>query len=184
MSRRRLHYERAFESLLRTRAIPHITVDEAHKALMQSPDRDQRLPSPSMQSLKSFDFIISGDTRNLLVDVKGRKIGRGSHLESWVTLEDVESLTVWQRLFGADFEAGFIFMYWCDRQPPDALFQDIMEDRGRWYAMRHVALADYTRHMRTRSAKWGTVHVPGAAFERISRPFMPTRTPRVAAMAG
>jgi len=35
-----------------------------------------------------------------------------------------------------------------------------------------VTVADYRRHMTKRSEKWNTVHVPAAAFGRISRPLM------------
>lgn len=142
-------------------------------------------------SLKSFDFVLYGQGTNLLVEVKGRRISRprrrpsvspmltlGSELkppprarlESWVTYDDVESLTRWQALFGPEFEAAFVFVYWCDEQPPDALFEEIMEHRGKWYAIRAVTLGAYARSMKVRSPRWRTVHVPSAAFERISRP--------------
>ena len=41
--------------------------------------------------------------------------------------------------------------------------------------MRAVALADYTKHMKTRSQRWDTVDLPTSAFRAISRPFSPTR---------
>lgn len=138
---------------------------------------------------------------NLLVEIKGRKISRrppthrptgaspasnpssefnfaartprssSGRLDSWVTRDDVESLQTWERLFGPGFAAAFIFLYWCEDQPPDALFQEVFEHRGRWYAVRAVLLSDYRREMKARSPKWGTMHVPHAVFERISRPF-------------
>lgn len=92
-------------------------------------------------------------------------------LESWVTREDIESLTRWERLFGSEFRAAFLFIYWCEAQPPDALFQEVFEYRGCWYALRGVLLDDYRRHMRVRSPRWGTVDVKGETFERISHPF-------------
>lgn len=139
----------------------------------------------------------SAPSSNLLVEIKGRKIIRrvsardpashaspdaasasrrssrsqGGRLDSWVTRDDVESLQTWERLFGPGFSAAFVFLYWCEDQPPDALFQEIFEHRGRWYAVRAVLLADYCREMKVRSPKWGTMHVPHAVFERISRPF-------------
>lgn len=210
--RRRHHYEQAFEEYLRSRRIPYVAVDEARKALLPIPSRVQPtgrmtsqggdLPHGGPQpapSLKSFDFVIYGQGNNLLVEVKGRRLGhpgggdataigrigtgrgsgglRGGHrggsrgatrLESWVTREDVESLARWEGLFGPEFQAMFVFIYWCDEQPPDALFQEIFEHAGRWYAIRAVRVGDYAPVMKVRSASWGTVDVPRAAFERIA----------------
>jgi len=180
LGNRRHHYERAFEAYLRARRIPYVCVDEARRALL--PDGTPLAVPAEIDeddpSLKSFDFIIYGDTANHLIDVKGRKTparqraNATGRLESWVTEEDVRSLGVWQRLFGEGFRAGFVFVYWCEDQPPDALFQEIVEHRGRWYALRAVSLDDYQQSMKPRSKRWGTVHVPSAAYERISRPFI------------
>ncbi len=103
----------------------------------------------------------------------GRAKGRPSvgRLESWVTQDDVESLSRWAALFGPGFDPAFVFVYWCDDQPPDALFQEVFEFQGRWYALRGVRLSDYVKAMKPRSLRWRTVHVPTGAFERISRPF-------------
>lgn len=96
-------------------------------------------------------------------------LARG-RLENWVTQEDVHSLRHWERLFGPDFRAAFVFVYWCESEPPDALFQEIYEHKGLWYALRAVYLSDYTKHMKTRSARWETVDLPTRAFETISHP--------------
>lgn len=80
-------------------------------------------------------------------------------------------MQAWQRLFGPEFRAAFIFLYWCDELPADGLFEEIVEHRGRWYALRAVAVDDYARVMRVRSRRWGTVYVDGATFGRISHPF-------------
>lgn len=187
MSQRRHHYERAFEEYLRSRRIPYVSVDEARKALL--PDSAQlRLASPDenkQTALKSFDFVVYGDGMNLLLDVKGRRVAPRrsksptplftprSRLESWVTEDDVRSLTHWERLFGASFQAAFLFVYWCEEQPPDALFQEIFEYRSRWYALRAVTLQEYVRVMKPRSTRWRTVDVPAALFEQVSQPFAP-----------
>jgi len=174
MAQRRFHYEQAFEHYLRANRIPYIAVDEAKKALLPAND--------AMPAIKSFDFVVYGpDGRNLLLDVKGRKLaaarpngggrGRGGRLDNWVTREDVEGLTRWGELFGAGFEAMFLFMYWCERQPPDALYEEIFEFGGRWYALRETPLDAYRREMHTRSPRWGTLCVSSEAFDRISRPF-------------
>ena len=182
MAQRRFHYERAFEEFLRSRRIPYVAVDEAKKALLpegahlRCGDAGEGGPS----ALKSFDFVIYGDSGNLLIDIKGRKVGTsrrsgqlGGRLESWVTLDDIESLRRWQELFGPGFEPAFVFVYWCDVQPPDALFQEVIEHRGVWYALRAVTLSAYREHMKVRSPRWGTVDIPQAMFERISQPFAP-----------
>lgn len=201
MAQRRHHYERAFEEFLRSRRIPYVAVDEARKALLpdgdagalrvteiepagETKDRADGPGTPPVtrtRSLKSFDFVIYAQPTNLLLDVKGRKVvararrstagGAAGRLENWVTREDIESLTRWEALFGPEFRAAFLFVYWCDAQPPDALFQEVIEYRGWWYALRTVTLADYRQHMRVRSPRWGTLDVKGDVFERISQPF-------------
>jgi len=199
MAQRRHHYERAFEDYLRTRRIPYVAVDEARKALLPAGApltvRDAADAPPT--ALKSFDFVIYGKGVNLLVEIKGRKLARRAarilpapdgagparraarppgraRLESWVTRDDVESLGRWEALFGPEFAAVFVFIYWCDAQPPDALFQEVFERRGRWYALRAVRVTDYARHMKVRSLRWGTVDLATEAFERVSVPFAPS----------
>lgn len=191
MAQRRHHYEQAFEEYLRARRIPYVAVNEARKALLPS----AAPPSATGPALKSFDFVIYGESVNLLIEIKGRKVARcprprpspqsaregrsaplfpaparRGRLESWVTEDDIASLTAWQGLFGQGFEAAFVFVYWCDEQPPDGLFQEILDHRGRWYAVRAITLGAYTSAMRPRSTRWRTVHVPTAAFERLSQP--------------
>jgi hypothetical protein len=171
MTQRRFHYEQAFEHYLRANRIPYIAVDEAKKSLLPA--------GADLPSIKSFDFVVYGQARKLLIDVKGRMFGsvRSSsclsnrRFESWVTREDVESLEQWQRLFGPEFESVFVFAYCLRQQPPDALFEVLFAFGSHWYALREITLTDYRRHMVTRSSKWGTVHVPAAAYRQASRPF-------------
>ncbi|MBS0537019.1 MAG: HYExAFE family protein [Proteobacteria bacterium] len=184
MAQRRHHYERAFEAFLRARRMPYVAVDEARKSLL--PEGANELAGRGLGALKSFDFVVYGQAgTNLLIDIKGRRVPpskspsgsssplRPGRLESWVTLEDVQSLEKWQELFGSGFAAAFVFIYWCDAQPPDALFQEIIEYQGAWYALRAVTLPSYKSAMKTRSQRWGTVYVPSASFEHISQPFAP-----------
>lgn len=200
MTQRRHHYEAAFEQYLRTTRVPYVAVDEAKKALLPGVadfhvrDASRADPEARPQALKSFDFVIYGEGLNLLCEVKGRRIAlprRGpangastGRLENWVTNDDVDSLARWEQLFGPGFEAAFIFVYWCDAQPPDGLFQEIFSHRDRWYAIRACRLSEYTKAMRVRSPKWRTLHVTPSIFERISHPFAPPRaheTPEQAA---
>jgi hypothetical protein len=190
MAQRRHHYERAFEAFLRARRVPYVAVDEAKRALLPESGapgiRFTSGPGTEDLAIKSFDFVIYGEqgAGNLLIDVKGRRVGSGKsgngrlttgRLESWVTLADIQSLEAWERLFGPGFSAAFVFMYWCEAQPPDALFQEIFEHHGVWYALRSVTLSDYKAAYKTRSERWGTVDLPRAAFERLSRPFASAR---------
>jgi len=185
VAQRRFHYEQAFEHYLRSNRIPYVAVDEAKKALMPASAGAQRgeharggREAPGA-ALKSFDFVVYAPGRNMLIDVKGRMFGeaRGDRslsnrrFESWVTREDVESLTRWQALFGSDFQAVFVFAYCLRQQPPDALFEEVFAYGERWYALREACLAEYAANMVERSGKWQTVHVPGEAFAKISRPF-------------
>lgn len=157
-------------------------------------DDDPFAPSSAQPAgprmLKSFDFVIYGEKQNLLLDVKGRRIARKvlaqrtpagallappprTRLESWVTLDDIDSLSQWASIFGPGFAPAFVFVYWCEEQPPDALFQEVFDFQGRWYALRGVTLDRYRPVMKTRSARWRTVDLPAAAFERISQPVGP-----------
>jgi hypothetical protein len=184
---RRHHYERAFEAYLRARRMPYVAVDEARKALL--PDGHAAWAPPAddqAAALKSFDFVVYGQGGNLLLDIKGRRVRtaasrRGQvnlessgRLESWVTEDDVASLRHWEALFGSGFEAAFVFVYWCAAQPPDALFQEIFEHGGEWYALRCVRLRDYAASMKPRSRRWRTVDLPSAVFRRVSQPFAPS----------
>jgi hypothetical protein len=179
MAQRRFHYEQAFEHFLRANRVPYVAVDEAKKALMPAAGRSHAKPAADEKPLKSFDFVVYTPNRNLLVDVKGRMFGSTAsanphssrRFESWVTVDDVESLKHWQNLFGSDFEAVFVFAYCLRQQPPDALFEELFAFGERWYVLREVGLADYGKNMVSRSGKWQTVHIPSEAFSRISRPF-------------
>lgn len=190
MAQRRHHAERAFEKLLRAERIPYVAVNEARKALL--PRTGGNDPGAGIATgtgaIKNFDFIVYGRASNLLVEVKGRSIPAtrvarsglaGPRLESWVTLDDVEALGRWQTLFGPGYEAVFVFVYACpdDQPPPDGLFAEVIEQDGRWYAVRAIALDDYRARMKVRSPKWRTVHLGRDDFEGLSRPFAGTADP-------
>lgn len=193
VGQRRHHYEQAFEAYLRDRRVPYVSVHDAKKAILPETGAARlaltHADGRADETLKSFDFVIYGDARNLLVEIKGRKIMRrasvgkrssSGRLECWVTQDDVSSLQTWEGLFGAGFEATFVFVYWCDEAPPEPLFEDIFEYRGLWYAVRTVDVASYAQAMKPRSARWRTVHVPAGLFDRISGPLLG----RAGALAG
>ena len=164
MAHRRFHYDRAFEHYLRANGIPYVAVDEAKRALA---GRSERI------KLKSFDFVVySNSGSNLLVDVKGRKHSgkTGKSLQNWVTREDVRCLKQWSAIFGEGFASAFVFLFWCEVPPPDALFMEVFEFAERWYSVLAVKLDDYELHVRPRSAKWDTVAVPAEVFSRVAVP--------------
>jgi hypothetical protein len=94
-------------------------------------------------------------------------------MECWTTLADLTSLQQWEQRFGPGFVAAIVFVYWCEGEPPGALYQDVFEFRKRWYALRAVRVQQYVSCMRVRSPKWGTVDLAPSDFARISQPFAP-----------
>lgn len=160
MADRTVHYEAAFEALLRERRIPYVAVDEAKKALFAN------------ARLKSFDFVVYPlNKARLLVDVKGRSCrnrGKRTGFETWATEADVSDLLQWEQVFGEGFEAILGFVYWID--PPLTPDRGMFEFRDRWYLMLGVNLAEYRDHMRRRSAKWETVCLPAEDFRSLARP--------------
>ena len=167
---RQSHYERAIAAYLDARRASFAFLDDARRVV--SPEHG-RLGGD--RSLKCFDLILYSDRVHAIVDVKGRKVSsrlseaRSPRLENWVTRDDVESLGVWEALFGEGYEAAFVFLYWCDAPPPARLFDDRFEHHGRWYGLRGVWLSDYRSAMRERSRRWGTVQIDQPAYERLSR---------------
>lgn len=162
MARRHNHYEAAFEDYVRSRGWPYIPVDEQKKAIFAG------------ARIKSFDFLVyRPDQKAWLVDVKGRKFpyevnGGKRYWENWVTRDDLDGLTQWEKVFGEQFEPGLVFVYWltgpADREPDG----DIHMFRGTYYAFVWVRVADYLTHARQRSPKWDTVSVPTRTFRRIA----------------
>lgn len=160
------HYEAAFEAYLRDRRLGYVAVDESRRASLDD------------EPVKSIDFIVYGiEGARLLVDIKGRKFPGGSttkpqrNWQNWVFREDVEGLERWEESFGAEYRALIVFAYYI--LPQVELRRgtsDVWCWRGRRYLMRAVPVGDYREHMRVRSPKWGTVHLPSAAFRQIVRP--------------
>ncbi len=167
MADRNVHYEAAFEDYLRAKGWPYVAVDEAKKAIFAG------------ASIKSFDFIVySSSGPNLLVDVKGRKFpdciagpqrGASRTWENWITRQDVEGLTEWEKVFGNGFFAMLVFAYWLQGPPQRAPFQDVHLFRQKHYAFVAVPLSVYVAAARPRSAKWQTLTMASAEFSRQSK---------------
>jgi hypothetical protein len=172
------HYERAFDQYLRGRRCPYVATEQARDLLLP-PARGQ--PRDEDAPLKYFDFVVYGHERNLLVELKGRRVpapraldeDAPSRLECWATEDDVTSLLRWEQLFGDAFRAVLVFVYWCDAPPPAPLFQEVFEFDSRWYALRAIPVREYQGAMRVRSPRWRTVDLSTADFERLSSPFAP-----------
>lgn len=162
MARRHIHYEAAFEDYLRSQGRPYVAVDETRKAIFAG------------SRVKSFDFVVyHASGSNWLVEVKGRKFpydtpGNRRMWENWVSEEDLEALSEWERVFGGGFEAMLVFAYcitsWSAELPGDALHPF----RGEYYAFMAVSLSNYKSHAVRRSLKWGTVTVPTRAFKTLA----------------
>lgn len=150
------------------------TVGQPHSPFAGRKSGETRNGDPSdAWPLKNFDFVVyAEDGPNLLVDVKGRKLTASyrSGFQNWVTQDDVDSLQHWAQLFGPGFEPAFVFLHWCDVQPPDALFHEVFELAERWYIVQAVRLADYLPAMRTRSERWQTVSIPASHFQKVAQP--------------
>jgi hypothetical protein len=175
------HYELAFEAYLRERKLCFIAVSESRRSLLDE------------GSVKSLDFIVHGTGEaRLLVDVKGRRFPgtcRGKPRwtwETWTMSDDAAGLEQWVERFGPGFVGLLVFMY--DLGPEVELpadVEDLWEFRGKRYLLRAVDISDYRRHLRVRSPRWGTVHLPRSVFQSIVRPFRafaePVAEPSVAA---
>ena len=167
MAHRDNHYEAAFEDYLRCRGWPYVAVDETKKAIFAD------------AKIKSFDFLVySSAGPNLLVDVKGRKFpdsirgakrGGGKAWENWVTREDVDGLTEWEKVFGAGFHAVLVFAYWLQGPPQRAPFADVHLFRQRHYAFAGVTMAEYVTAAKPRSTKWQTLAMPGGELAKRAR---------------
>jgi hypothetical protein len=186
MGRTSQHYERAFEAYLIGQRIPHVMINDARRAVLPAGGvLSATDPAGTPVKIKSFDAVVYAPAAswdepvvagggNLLVEVKGRRVdlrrGGSGRRESWTTMEDVRSLSAWERLFGTGFEGVLLFWYWLDGPVLNAFEPRTFRFEGRTYAHRAVRLADYTRLMRVRSPKWATVNLAGEDYERVGVP--------------
>ncbi|NRA58266.1 MAG: HYExAFE family protein [Phycisphaerales bacterium] len=179
MGRRQIHYERAFTAMLKERSVPYVAVDEARRAILPGEQAPLKtLHDGQARTLKAFDYVLYG-TPNLLVELKGRRLPAGStRLENWVTADDIDSLRRWTALFsagGSGYTGCFVFVYECAAEPPTGaspLFDDCWIYKDRWYALRTIDVEAYAAHMKVRSARWRTMNLPKAEFERLSGPLL------------
>jgi hypothetical protein len=158
------HYDAAFEEYLRDRRTPYVAVDEQRRALLEH------------SSIKSMDFIVySRQSRNLLVDVKGRRFPSGGaetghKWENWATAEDLPALLQWQSVFGPDFRALLVFAYHVTNPAARDEFEQVFAFRQRTYAFYGIWADQYRDVMQTRSASWQTVSIPSRQFRELRFP--------------
>ena len=157
------HYERAFEAYLRHHRHTYVAVDEKKRSAMNE------------ENVKSLDFIVFGPQGSrLLVDVKGRRYPSGQKTKSWQSWtmeEDVDALERWVQQHGGDYRGAFVFAYHLREGfvvPETTL--DLFEWQQKRYLFRAIDVKEYRLHLRARSPRWKTVHVPTRAFRRLSRP--------------
>ena len=158
------HYEVAFEAYLRDLGVGYLAVDEAKRTLLGDTD------------VKSLDFVVVGPkTAKLVVDVKGRKFPTGtatSSWQNWTEEEDISGLLRWASTFGPEYRGVLAFLY--QIQAPYVLPKgtaDYFSFKNERYLLRGIDVAEYQKHMRVRSAKWRTVHLPMQAFRTVVKPF-------------
>lgn len=161
----RTHYERAFEAYLQDRRIGYVAVDQAKKALL------------SGAKVKSFDFIVYPRRRpKLLIDVKGRKFSlaryqKGQTGQTWTTTADIDGLTRWEKSFGDDHQAAFVFAWWLEDTDPSIPTENgVFRYDQRDYAFHLVDLTAYRRWAKTRSPRWKTIYIPARQFAAIAQP--------------
>ena len=156
------HYERAFANWLIDKGIRYTSIDE-HK-----------LEAFSDCKAKSFDFLLYPPGRQIIIaEVKGRKF-TGTSLEKltgfecWVTAEDVDGLVKWQEIFGAGYQALFVFVYKIENIDVDFDGVDVFEFDMDRYIFFTVKLDDYRSYMKRRSPKWQTVTLPADKFRQCA----------------
>ncbi|QJW92762.1 HYExAFE family protein [Frigoriglobus tundricola] len=161
------HYEAAFDAYLRERGAAVVPVVEARRSYLDPGE------------VKSSDFIVvAPHDAKLVVDVKGRKFAGPTKCgkprttwQNWCEREDVESLVRWADRFGGGFRGVLAFVYDLALHVElPAGTPDQFVFRGRVYLLRGVAVTDYRAHMRTRSPRWGTVHMLTDDFRSLVKP--------------
>jgi len=156
------HYERAFESWLRDNRIQYVSVDEQKRATF------------ARSKIKSFDFLLySPNGRIIIAEVKGRifkgtSLAKLTGLECWVTTEDIDGLTGWQKVFGPEHQAVFVFAYMAENIDVDFDGRDFYDFARNRYVFFCVRLEDYRKFMKRRSPKWQTVTLPADKFRQCA----------------
>jgi len=158
------HYEKAFENWLIDNHIEYVPAADQHKPVFEK------------SQTKSFDFLICPSSgKKIIAEVKGRRF-KGtsltglSCLECWVTAEDVDGLSQWQKTLGTGYVAAFIFAYSFASIDVDFDGREIFEYNDDKFFFLAVLFEDYIRYMKQRSPKWKTVTLPADKFRLCAKP--------------
>ncbi len=152
------HYERAFENLLIDNHIKYVKVDEHKKAVF------------GQSKIKSFDFLLYPPNGQIIIaEVKGRifkgtSLSKLTGLECWVTTEDVDGLREWQKVFGSNHKAVYVFAYKIENIDVDYDGREAFHFEANRYVFFCIRLDDYRQFMKQRSPKWQTVTLPADKF--------------------
>lgn len=158
----RNHYERAFENWLIDHQVRYVVIDEQKRATF------------ARSKIKSFDFLLyPRNGQSIIAEVKGRSFKGTSFaklagLECWVTAEDVDGLTNWQKVFGPKHQAVFVFAYKVENVDVDFDGREAFDFRARRYVFLCIKLDDYRSFMKRRSPKWQTVTLPADKFRQCA----------------
>ncbi|MHC4455871.1 MAG: HYExAFE family protein [Planctomycetota bacterium] len=156
------HYERAFENWLIDNSIQYEVVDEHKRAAF------------GRSNIKSFDFLLYPPNQQIIIaEVKGRTfkgntLAKLAGLECWVTAEDIDGLTGWQRVFGPGHIAVFVFAYRIENIDVDFDGRDFYDFDSNRYIFFAVKLDDYRKFMKRRSPKWKTVTLSADKFRQCA----------------
>lgn len=158
------HYEIAFESYLRDRALPYMAVSEKKRSRMEDGS-----------TLKNLDFVVSvPNNTSWLVDVKGRRFPSGNgcvYWKNWSTQDDLVGMRHWETLFGKNFCGVFVFSFLvCGERSPIPV-SALYRFRKRYYAFLGVKLSDYLAESKLISPKWQTYAISAKKFRQLAQPF-------------
>jgi len=124
-------------------------------------------------NLKSFDFLLTLNSQQIIAEVKGRKFKGTSFakltgFECWVTADDIDGLLRWQEVFGDGHIAVFIFAYKIEKIDVDFDGREVYDFGNDKYIFFCIKLDDYRSFMKLRSPKWRTVTLPAEKFRKYA----------------
>jgi len=157
------HYERAFETWLRERRVPYLSVEQL------------RRPADEKGPIKNFDFLVHSGPQHYIVDVKGKRFpqvsrGKESYWENWIHYADLEGLFAWEDHFGEGYEALLVYCYWLQVPPGEDTVKKTVTVGDRDYLIVGVNARTFAENSRKRSARWRALSVPTKTFTTLIRP--------------
>ena len=158
------HYEKAFVNWLIDSRIRFTATDQSKRAVFGE------------TKLKRFDYFLYPNGKpTIIAELKGRAFKGNSFekltgCECWTFADDVEGLSQWQKIFGDDHRAYFIFAYCIEKVDVDFDGREAFELGHRKYLFFAVSLNDYRENMKLRSPKWRTVTLSADNFRKCAIP--------------